>query len=103
MKSSWILNTGLLSFFVFSYLVIACKTMALGYAVSRAMQENEQLRSWNRFYQSRVLMEFSRERIRERVKQLGIPLEDPSNWRVIVIEDSNNSFQETGKAEAATR
>jgi len=88
MRPHWISNITLISVFIFCYLVIYCKAIALGYRVSDLEKKYQQLKNWNSYYRSQILKELSLDKVKQRAGKLNLSLEIPDDWRIIDLVDS---------------
>ncbi|MCM8815436.1 MAG: hypothetical protein NC937_00870 [Candidatus Omnitrophica bacterium] len=86
-KPDWLLNIALATVFLFCYLIIYCKAVALGYKVSELEKNCQQLKNWNQYYRSLILRELSLERVKLRMEKNNLSLTIPETWRIISFDD----------------
>ncbi|MCM8829150.1 MAG: hypothetical protein NC902_07735 [Candidatus Omnitrophica bacterium] len=92
-KPDWLLNIVFVTVFIFCYLIIYCKAVAMGYKVSELEKNCQQLKNWNQYYRSQILKELSLERVKSRVEKMNLSLAIPETWRIVSIDYSES---ETG-------
>ncbi|MCM8816526.1 MAG: hypothetical protein NC913_03315 [Candidatus Omnitrophica bacterium] len=96
----WITNLSLIGLFMFCYLIIYSKTLALGYKVSELERNYQQLKNWNQYYRSQILKELSLEKVKERAIKMNLSLEIPTTWRIITFVSSETDIQKDNNAHA---
>ncbi len=91
MLPQWISNLAFASVFVFCYLIVYCKVIAIGYKVSDLEKQLQQLKNWNQYYRIQIQRELSFEKVKLRAEKLNLSLEIPDRWRIIEVEGAENS------------
>lgn len=101
---NWVPNIILFSVFFFLIVYFSCKSIALGYKMSKLAGTCQDLKSWNQYYRTEVLKEFSEEKIRLKVEKMNLSLSVPEDWRIKEIEDTRIlTGKNNGKVEASTK
>lgn len=96
----WIINLSLIGVFIFCYLIIYCKAVALGYKVSELERNCQQIKNWNQYYRSQILKELSFEKVKTRAADMNLLLEIPESWRIISFVNSESDVQRDNNAHA---
>lgn len=97
MLPQWVSNLALIFVFIFCYLILYCKVIALGYKVSALERQSQQLKNWNQYYRSQILKEMSFEKVKKRAEKLNLSLEIPTGWRIIEVEKTENPDRKTSR------
>lgn len=96
-----IINLFLVAFFIYCYLIIYCKAVALGYKVSELEKNCQQLKNWNQYYRSQILKEISLDKVKARAEKMNLSLEIPETWRIFSFADTETEInRETSNAHA---
>ncbi|MCX7706276.1 MAG: hypothetical protein N2115_08505 [bacterium] len=97
----WITNLFLIAIFIFCYLIVYCKAVALGYKVSEFERRCQQMKNWNQYYRSQILKELSLENVKCRAASMNLSLEIPETWRIISLSTTDDTeIQRDNKAHA---
>ncbi len=96
----WITNLSLIAIFIFCYLIIYCKAVALGYKVSELERNCQQLKNWNQYYRSKILQELSLEKVKARAARMNLSLEIPETWRIISFVNTETDIRRDNNAHA---
>lgn len=98
----WMTNVSIVAFFIFCYLIIYCKVVALGYRVSELEKNYQQMKSWNQYYRSQILKELSLEKVKQRAEKMNLSLGIPETWRILSLtETETENFRRDNNAHAA--